>query len=284
MKHILVPTDFSPTADKAIEFAVRSAKYLPGKISLLHSYEMGDSLMTDYVGMDREFNTALLAEANGKLEAIQKEIQENHDVHVDVKVSGLPLIHAVQEGIDEEGVDLIIMGTLGASGLGNKIWGSRTSELIGKSKVPVLAVPADYEWEKPARILFATNKFEKEEKILDYIFEMADLYMAGIRAAVFTDADDDRAMKFYENEGKLREYEEYLRFEYKEDTLSSQHLLGEKFEETLQEYIDDKNVDMLIMVTYQDSIWKRFFNPSKTKRMSYHTRIPLLAIPSAFAE
>jgi hypothetical protein len=32
------------------------------------------------------------------------------------------------------------------------------------------------------------------------------------------------------------------------------------------------------MVTYQRTFWERIFNPGMTKRMSYHTHVPLLAI------
>lgn len=283
MNHIVVPTDFSGTADRAVEFAIQSAKYIPGQITLLHCFEVGDSLVTDYVGVDKEFSNAMLAEARGRLEEMRKEIYDTHGIAVNIEVSGLPLAQALNEVVDKKDAGLIVMGTLGSGGLGNKIFGSKTAEVIGKSSVPVLAIPTDYEWKKPSRILFSTNKFEKQAEILDFIFEMADLYMAKVRTAVFTDADDDKAQKYVENEEKMKEYEKFLRAEYKEDTLSAQHLFGERFEETLQEYIDEKEVDILVMVTYQDSVWRRFFNPSKTKRMSYDTNIPLLAIPVAKA-
>jgi nucleotide-binding universal stress UspA family protein len=67
---------------------------------------------------------------------------------------------------------------------------------------------------------------------------------------------------------------------YNEETLTSAHLTGEDFETTLQNFIRENDIDILVMVTYQNTFWSRIFNPSKTKRMSYHTNIPLLAIPA----
>jgi nucleotide-binding universal stress UspA family protein len=43
--------------------------------------------------------------------------------------------------------------------------------------------------------------------------------------------------------------------------------------------VDENEIDILAMVTYQRGFWDRVFNPSKTKHMSYHTKIPLLVIP-----
>jgi len=107
------------------------------------------------------------------------------------------------------------------------------------------------------------------------------LYMANIQVAVFTDEDDDKAVTFLDHRKKISEYELFLKENYKEDTLTSTHLYGENFEETLQNFIKENNIDILVMVTYPQNFWNRIFNPSKTKRMSYHSQVPLLAIPAA---
>jgi nucleotide-binding universal stress UspA family protein len=170
------------------------------------------------------------------------------------------------------------MGTLGASGIKEKLWGSRTAAVIGKATVPVMAIPINYTWKKPQKILFATNQFEKDPAILDYIFELADLYMASIQVAVFTDEDEDKAGTFLDHTNRIDEYGKFLRKAYNEETLTSAHLYGKNFDEVLQDFIKENNIDILIMVTYPHGFWNRLFNPSKTKRMSYHTTIPLLAI------
>jgi nucleotide-binding universal stress UspA family protein len=56
------------------------------------------------------------------------------------------------------------------------------------------------------------------------------------------------------------------------------------FEETIQQQIIEKEIDMLVMITYQkaDGFWGKLFNPSVTKKMSYHSTIPVLAIPTKY--
>lgn len=280
MKQILVPTDFSDTAQHAISFAIETSKIFPAKLTLIHSYEINPDLMTDYVGVNKEFYLRMLSDLEKKLDAVRDDIHTKESVEADTFISTYPLNQAIKKATKEQKTDLIVMGTLGASGIKEKLWGSHTSSLIGKTKVPVIVIPHSYTWRKPEKILLVTNKFQKDSKILNYIFELAGLYMANIQVGVFTDTDDEKTEQYLENEKEIKEYEAFLKENYNESTLISIHLTGEKFEETLQDYIQENEIDMLVMVTYQGGFWDRLFNPSKTKRMSYHTQIPLLVIPA----
>ncbi|MEO7313755.1 MAG: universal stress protein [Ginsengibacter sp.] len=279
MKQILVPTDFSNAAENAINFALQSAKILPAEVTLVHSFEVNDSAYADYVGVNREFNRSMITDAKEKLDAIKKRIENTDGIVVKTFVSTENLIDTVINFRNENKVDLVVMGTLGASGLKEKLWGSRTSAVIGKTAVPVMVIPNEYKWKKPEKMLLATNQFEEEAKNLNFLFELAGLYMASMQVAVFTDEDDDKTQVFLDNQKRIADYETFLKANYKEDTLSSAHLSGESFNETLQSFIKENDIDILVMITYQSSFWSRLFNPSKTKRMSYHTTIPLLAIP-----
>lgn len=281
MKQILVPTDFSESADNAIDFAIQSSKILPAKVTLLHSYEVNSSLYTDYMGVNKEFTSSLLNDADKNLAELSERISETHHVKVDTLLSIESLQEAIAKTVKDKGINLIVMGTLGASGLREKIWGSTTAAVITNTKIPVMAIPIEYHWQKPKKILFTTNRFEKESGILNYLFELAGMYMARVQVAVFTDEDDDKAATFIENKSKIAEYESFLKENYQEETLTSAHLYGEQFEDTLQNFIKENEIDMLVMVTYQNKFWNRIFNPSKTRRMSYQTKIPLLAIPAA---
>lgn len=282
MKKILVPTDFSVCAGNAVDFAVQSAKILPAELILLHVFEVTGNIYTDYMGVNKEFNRSLLDDTEKKLQDIKKSIEETENVIVNTKILNGKLKDGVAEAAVTENADLIVMGTLGASGLKEKLWGSKTASVIGSTYIPVLAIPYNYEWKKPEKLLIATNHFEKEPAILDFIFEMADLFMAQVHVAVMTDEDDDKAATHLEHIRKIPQYEKLLKQQYKEETLTATHLYGLGFEETLQRYLKEKEIDILVMITYQkeDGFWDRIFSPSKTKKMSYHINIPLLAIPA----
>ncbi|HRP54789.1 universal stress protein [Agriterribacter sp.] len=58
------------------------------------------------------------------------------------------------------------------------------------------------------------------------------------------------------------------------------YLSGNDFENAIEQYINTNGIKLLAMVTYQRSFFERLFYPSISKKMSYHTKIPLLVIPA----
>jgi len=280
MKRILVPTDFSRCAINALNFAIHSASYLPLEIHILHSFDTQESKFADYVGNNKEFNETMLSNAQANLDRIQLELEEKKGLTVFTHLSCKPFIESVIEYARENKTELIIMGTLGGGGLKEKIWGTNTGTLIGKSTVPVLAIPASYHWKKPEKFLLATNHFENDPEILDFLFETADLYLAEMQVMVFTEEEGDPAFAILEHTRKTPMYEKMLKEQYSQDTLTATHLFGNEFEESLLDFIKLNQVDVLAMITYPRSFLERVFHPSLTKRLSYHIQIPLLAIPA----
>ena len=279
MKQILVPTDFSTCADNAVNFAVQSAKIFPVEVMLLHAFEVKGNIYTDYMGVNKEFNQSLLDEVENKLSQLKSSIEKTEGIVVTTYIFKGTVNEAILQTAEDKNIDLIVMGTLGASGIKEKVWGSNASAIIGNSKVPVMVIPYEYEWKKPKNILIATNHFEKEPATLNFLFNLADLYKAKMQVAVFTNEDDDNTITLLEHTRKTQEYEIMLKKKYKEEMLTATQLFGKEFEVTLEDYIRQNEIDILAMVTYQRSLWARIFHPSITKRMSYHTKIPLLAIP-----
>ena len=279
MKKILVPTDFSTCADNAIDFAVQSAKILPVEILLLNAFELSGDIYTDYMGVNKEFNQSQLQAVNNKLAQLLNSIKASEGIIVDTCIFTGTVKESIAEVTIKKNIDLVVMGTAGANGLKEKLWGSKTAGIIGKSPVPVIAVPLEYKWKRPQKILLATNHFEKDPALLDFVFELADFFQAQVHVTVFTNDVNDEAITFMEHARKIPEYEAMLKAHYKNQTIIVAHLFGHHFEETLQEYIRQHEIDIVTLLTHKISFTDRIFHPSITKRMSYHTKIPLLAIP-----
>ncbi|MBN8852031.1 MAG: hypothetical protein BGO55_26365 [Sphingobacteriales bacterium 50-39] len=278
MKRILVPTDFSDCAARALDFAIQSAKILPAEITLLHAFDRQGSLYTDYMGVNREFTQSMLHDVENKLAALKADIRGREGIFVNTLVLIGSLKEAVLAATANSHFDLIVMGTAGAGGLKEKLWGSNTAGVISISPLPVLVIPHTYTWKKPGRFLIATERFELDPPILDKIFELAGLYMAQVEAAVFT-ADKEEAAVFLEHAHKTPYYEQQLQQRYGERELTTAQLYGNDLETALQAHIDKKQIDVLVMITYKKGFWERIFHPSLTRKMSYHSDVPLLAIP-----
>ena len=134
MKKILLPTDFSTCANNAVNFAVQSAKIFPVKITLLHAFEVNGNIYTDYMGVNKEFNQLLLDEVHNKLTQLKNLIEETEGVIVDTYVSVTPVIDAVLQATEDLKIDLVVMGTLGAGGLKEKLWGVKLLLSLVKQK------------------------------------------------------------------------------------------------------------------------------------------------------
>lgn len=278
MKKVLVPTDFSPCAANAVDFAVQTAKFLQAEITLLHAFQVDGNLNTDHVGITREFTQTMIGEAYHELVQLKRRIKETEGVDVTSLVYTNSVTESILSATRDKNIDFIVMGTLGASGVKEKLWGSQTGALIGKTSVPVIVVPAEYKWRPPKKILLITNYFEKEPAILDFLFELAGFYQTEVNVAVVTN-EDEGAAKILEHGRKISQYELMLKERYKANTLTTAHLSGTDFERTLQDYLTKNEISILAMVTHKRSFLDRIFHPSITKRMSFHTKVPLLAIP-----
>jgi nucleotide-binding universal stress UspA family protein len=278
MKRILVPTDFSDCADNALDFALQSARILPAEITLLHAFDKQGTLYTDYMGVNKEFRQVLLQEAEDKLTALKESIEMHRDIAADTRVIPGSLKKAIEQATSERNYDLIVMGTSGAGGLKERLWGSNTGEVIAASTLPVLAIPHEYKWKKPEKFLIATEHFEMAPSIVDKIFELAGLYMAHVEAAVFT-AEGEEAAVYIEHARKAPYYEDQLKERYGEHDMKTTQLYGKNLEKALQGHIEKNEIDVLVMITYKKGFWDRLFHPSLSKRMSYHSKVPLLVVP-----
>jgi nucleotide-binding universal stress UspA family protein len=181
---------------------------------------------------------------------------------------------------EEHDANLIIMGTSGMAGLHEKLFGSKTAHIIGETNVPIIAVPLLYEWKIPENILLAVNNFEEQPDIINPVIELAGLFNATVHIAIFTDVDNAGAFDYLNHKRSITAYEEKLKSLYKNTSIKSVHLNGHRFQETLEEYIHEQGIDIVAMVTHKRTFLESIFNHSMTKKMSYNTQIPLLAIPA----
>ena len=161
MKKILVPTDFSTCADNAIDFAVQSAKILPVEILLLNAFELSGDIYTDYMGVNKEFNQSQLQAVNNKLAQLLNSIKASEGIIVDTCIFTGTVKESIAEVTIKKNIDLVVMGTAGANGLKEKLWGSKTAGIIGKSPVPVIAVPHEYKWKGRKRFYWPPTILKK---------------------------------------------------------------------------------------------------------------------------
>jgi nucleotide-binding universal stress UspA family protein len=122
VQHILVATDFSDTADAALDVAIRYARSFRARLHLVHIFAASD------LGV-----TQLLADAAARAEP---------DVPVSVGGAGGDPAEEVLRYASRQPIDLIVVGTHGRSGVSRLILGSVAERVIRGARCPVLVVPA----------------------------------------------------------------------------------------------------------------------------------------------
>lgn len=270
MLKVLIPTDFSDNARRAIDYAV-SLFGAEAQYTLLNSYEVPHSGATMLISIgDILEKDALQLLENAK--AIVLKDYVDLDGKIEIKaVMGTPDV-AVHKAAEKGDFDIIVMGTQGASGLKEVLIGSVTSNVLSNVTVPVLAVPHDSETAPPKTILFAAddnclasgkmpehlvalaNRFDAEVVVLNIVPK-------GELAHVGNSEDQiNRASGIFEGVKHRVQFIE-------SDDISN----------GIQKFITENEVDMLAMVTRKNDLFSRLFGTSNTQKMVMHTHVPLFA-------
>ena len=277
MQKILVPTDFSNNALKAVGYAAEIAKKSGATIFLLHVIEPSINMATMQTDSSRKM---VLKERKAELSLALKSIEE---IYPQIKVVpflvGGAVVSSILDYAEKENLDMIVMGTKGASGLKKFFIGSVAAGVIGKTKIPVLTVPVSYEMEEPDAIAFTTNQFEKNKDILGKIITISKLFSSVIHVVVFRDIDGNENANLIYNEEQLNDYLQFLKKTFPDVVFKGKLLEGKDFEIEIDRYSNKNEVDIIAMVTYPKSFFEKVLQKSVTKKMAFHSTIPILAIP-----
>ena len=278
MQKILVPTDFSDNALKAITYASEIAKKSGAVVCLLHAIEPSINMVNPQSEL---FRDEVVAEKLEQLQLSQKLVTDNYPgIEIDIELSRGAVISSILDFAEREKMDLIVMGTTGASGLKEFFIGSVAAGVISKTKIPVLTVPVSYEMEAPDAILFATNHFEKNKNTLNKMVAISRLFSADVHVVVFKDIAGDKNAELIYNEEQINDYLKFLKETFPGVFFKAELLEGEDFENTIDWYCNKNEVDVIAMITYPKSFVEKILRKSVTKKMAFHSTIPILAIPA----
>lgn len=281
MKKILVPTDFSDCAMKALIYAAGIAHKTGATIYLLHSTANANNTILEPLSLDNNFQEEFVNTKLDELDSLQDAVAEIYPaVKVDTELSKDLLNVALDDQGSGQQADLIVMGTTGARGIKEVFTGSTTAEIISTAKIPVLTVPADYQMGSVHAIMFATNHFEENKDLLSYIVELATVYTAVIHVVVFVQKNKADAAEYLYNSRQMARYLDFLHHSFPGNTFKGELLDGSDFERTLNTYNEENKVDLIAIIKHPKSFWDKWLVKNHTRQMALHSNIPLLVIPS----
>ncbi|AUC81155.1 universal stress protein [Lacinutrix sp. Bg11-31] len=278
MKRILLPTDFSDNASSAISYAVQLFKDIECKFYFLHAY----TPTAIYAGNIADSYAALkifeIEKENINLnfkkteESIKKEFSNNKHTFTSISAFNL-LVPEMKELIEENDIDLVIMGTKGATGAKEIFLGSNTMYAIKKIKCPVIAVPSGYKYQQPKEILFPTDyKVEKSNRYLEFVREICSLHGSKLH---FLNAYYHVPLE--ENQKRVKVFLDAFFI----DNVHEFHL-GEDQDliDVIETFQINKKINFLVMIHNKHSFFENLLFKPIINKMVYHTNVPFLVIPS----
>jgi nucleotide-binding universal stress UspA family protein len=142
LRKILVPTDFSELADRALEYGAEIARSTGASLFILHCIPLGDLVrVTASARLPDEAIQNLERDEEAHVRQRVAKIGASHAIQIDSLVCDGPPPATILKVADENGIDLIVMGTQGHTGLRHALMGSVAEDIVRRSSIPVLTVP-----------------------------------------------------------------------------------------------------------------------------------------------
>lgn len=278
MKKILIPTDLSPNAGNAVRYALNFCKNLPAELVFLHAthpmIDLPDTSLEFYDPIVFQDEKEQLSYVSNNL----KQLFEEEKIDTDKLKFSIEL--RIGFAADEIattakllGCDLIIMGTQGASGLTKIFLGSVTYSVIKKSEIPVLAIPTDYTYNLPDKIVFATDYEGISNKhVLAPLFDIANAFDSKVLMFHAIEAKEPIAAYIEE----LQVWKTEKNFHHIKHTNSI--ATCEDVTQGIIEFADENDASIIAMIPHSYNFFKNLVHKSKTKEIALESKVPLLVL------
>ena len=273
---ILIPTDFSKLSKVAVNFAVKMAKELDAELVLLNVIFLN---APPRAAMNLN-NVEEIMKNNAEIDSIQlineMKGQYKESLNISYKIiMGNPVEDIVENYAVNNCIDLIIMGTKGATGLEKYIIGSNAAAVISNSSIPVITVPEHARFNGLKHIVYATDMWDLniEAKAL---VPLALLFNSTIHIVHVIEPNSKKNIEIKTITTDLISELNYTKIKFKV-------VINEDIINGIDEYIADTKADMLAMFTRELTFFEKLFGKSVTRQMAFHSWIPMLTFKKTWA-
>lgn len=273
MKKLLIPTDFSKGAYKAIEYGIELAKEFKSEVIICHAFELPAQGINVLIDISAE----LQKNAQDDLSKLEKKIADS-GIANGLNIEYYALLGELNEVIEtigkEKSIDLVLMGTKGESDLASKLFGTNTVSAIKNCSLPLFVIPQGAIYKPLTNIAFAIDYLKpSNESVLNLLRDLALHYHSKISMLnVHTDGEIGEFIVSVKDMQKW--YSDHL------EGVNLDYIFVENYqiEGGVFEFIRNNPTDMLTMITKKHSFFDKIFRKSISEELALHTGIPLLTL------
>ncbi|MFD1605464.1 universal stress protein [Flavobacterium artemisiae] len=271
--NIIAATNFSETANNAVNYAAGIAKSTGAKLILFNSFSL--SVHSANSQITAEAMQKQIDKNTERLQNLGNDLSKLYNIEVSTCCSFSFVEDFLKEIIEKTNAELVVMGMAERS-LEQDIMGNTTTSVIKNLKIPVLAVPINASYKTANKILYACDtlsltsikKFSWLRKIVGTLGGEIEFFSVEEKLNTLKEEQSETLIKSIANE-ELQE----VKYVYK--SVRSNTVINEIHKE-----IETYGADILVMVPQKYGFWDSLVHRSKTRIMAAGLSIPLLSYPA----
>lgn len=268
---LLLLTDFSPLSALAVEYAVRLAGPLEADFTVMNVVRLEGIPKANLKMKTIEKSLLQLSQEEGEklIEKVKREIKGKYTIRFKA-IRTYTVADAVKRYVEKNKVNMVVMGSRGASTFKKIRLGGTTVSVIDVCKAPVLAIPELAQFTGLKNLVYASD-LKNVSKELDIITEFAAIFGSNVHMIHVLPAMDKKAEVEKERVLSLVRNHSYKKLDFK-------IILDEDVPGAIDRYIKDTKSDLLTTFTHTLSLEEKLFAKSVTRKLAYLGTIPLLAV------
>lgn len=268
---ILIPTDFSEFSKVAINYAAALGSVLDLELILLNVIDIKANAQARV--RSKKLEEIIKADANAEMKQLLASLKDSLPNNVSVR-SHVIVSDYIEEEVEgfakQNDVDLICIGTKGATGLKKVFMGSNAARIIEKSSVAVLTIPEEANFSGFNKMVYSSDFCDLDNE-LGQIMPFVKMFNAQLH--ILHVAKDKKAFT-----GQMEPLEAKIRADFNYQKVKLARIKSDSVEEGIANYLNQIGGDIIIMFTHHTSFLEQMFKKSVSQKTAFQTRIPLLTL------
>lgn len=276
MKKVVLPTDFSENAWKAVSYATSVFKDVECEFYVLNVFSIDTFSLSNLLPPEPGLPAYdyALGDSQVQLEGVRDRLiyekNPKHSYELVSEYNSLP--DALKSMVHKMDIDLIVMGTKGASDAINVLYGSNAIDVMESvTGCPILVVPEEARAVVPKEIVFATSlkHYYKKNELIS-LFEIAEQSKAHIK--ILYVLEKNKKLNNEQEEIKNMLLTIFIRFKHSFHTSISK----ERPEIAIEEFAQENKSDLIALVNRKHNFLATILNRNMVKELGMYSKIPLL--------
>lgn len=258
MNTVIVPVDFSETSFNAARYAVKLLTNHPEvEITLYHTYDKPEAEENRLEG----------------LEKLKEELLINRTANINICTEQGDFLTELEKLARHRQSDLIIMGITGKSSLAQVFMGSNALKMAENKFCPVMIIPSNANYSEIKNVLLTTDlknvvsttPSAPIKKVLATF--QAKLHIVNVNSEHYIELSENYATEQQKLRDMFSEFDPEFYFLRLYDV-----------DDAINQFAQDKNIDMIITVNKEHSLVHKMFVTSHTKKLAYQSTVPVMVV------